>query len=110
MMIAGQVLFSYAAQEALHELVSLAQARGADDVATTLALRALRVSDARGFAVAVAALEALLARWQAAARGGLAVQAERGGYVVTEGAGTRYEAGFADSVTGSCSCPDFARA
>ncbi len=110
MMIAGQTLFSYAAQEALHELVSLAQARGAEDVATTLALRALRVSDARGFAVAVTALEALLARWQAAARGGLAVQEELGGYGVTERAGARYAAGFADAVTGSCSCPDFARA
>ncbi len=98
--------------EALQVLTEHAARRGADELSSALADRALRVTRGTDFAVARDALDALLRRLDSSRDDGLVVRSAPGGLRVgRRGKQARpYEVWLAASGDGSCSCPDFAKA
>jgi superfamily II DNA or RNA helicase len=98
--------------EALGVLSEHAAHRGADELSSALAERALRVTRGTDFAVARDALDALLRRLDSSRDDGLVVRPAPGGFRVGKrGKQARtYDVWFGASDDGSCSCPDFAKA
>jgi SNF2 domain-containing protein/helicase-like protein/SWIM zinc finger len=101
--------------EALRELTEHAARRKADELAATLAERALRVTRGADFAVARDALDALLRRLESSRDDDLVVRSAPPGFRVgRRGRGKLparvYNVWLGDIGDASCSCPDFAKA
>jgi len=101
--------------EALRELTEHAARRKADELAATLAERALRVTRGADFAVARDALDALLRRLESSRDDDLVVRSAPPGFRVgRRGRGKLpargYNVWLGDTGDASCSCPDFAKA
>ena len=101
--------------EALRELTEHAARRKADELAATLAERALRVTRGADFAVARDALDALLRRLESSRDDDLVVRSAPPGFRVgRRGRGKPparvYNVWLGDTGDASCSCPDFAKA
>ncbi|MEO8706433.1 MAG: DEAD/DEAH box helicase, partial [Kofleriaceae bacterium] len=103
------------AREALRALIDHAKDRRVDELALPLANRALAVTRGADFPVARDALDALLRRLRSAREARFVVRSRGGGayQVARRGRGSRgYEVWLAhvESMEGSCTCPDFAKA